>query len=71
MTDKEEIVVTAAQNIVSYTGAALMFRWTDLIPQPDRVIEWAAGLFLVATISIYNIVKTRQILRGKHKDKDD
>ena len=68
MTQYEDTLATAVQNVVSMSVVAMTFRWTALIPPPERMVEWVLGAAVAVSILTYNIIRIAQAIKKKKTD---
>ena len=73
MSNHEDIIATATQNVISLSVIAATFRWSAFIPPPERMIEWILGALVAVSILTYNIIRIVQAIkyRGRNRKSDD
>jgi len=68
MTHFEDNLITVGQNVLSITLMAASFKWTSLLPPPDRIIEFVLGVLVGLSVVVFNIVRTWQSIKQKRKE---
>ena len=65
-----ELLEYAGANIASTLFLLVTFRWHELIPGPDRLVEWGIGLTVGVSLIALNIIKGvkyyREIKNQRH-----
>lgn len=65
-----ELLEYAGANIASTIFLLVTFRWHQLIPGPDRLVEWAVGLTVGVTLIALNIIKGVKYYREIKKQRN-
>ncbi len=62
-----EALEYATINAASVLFLFVTFRWHELIPPPDRLVEWGLGLAVGLSLLAVNIFKVYRLWQNRHK----
>lgn len=62
-----EALEYATLNAANVLFLLVTFRWHELIPPPDRLLEWGLGMAVGVSLLAVNALKVYRLWQNKHR----